>query len=357
MMNVIRCTGEFLAHRLGLSRLPYFLYRIIRGRHIMVVFAYHRVVDGRATKSFYTDYDRGMDVTVFSHQLDSLRKHFHVAGLHEFIDLVSGQSPLRRHTAIVTFDDADSDFIRYALPELKRRKMPAVMMAQTDMVGSSVQLWHVRVSNVVRFTSQDQWQEIRRRADEWPKPVAAVVRRTKDIGPKEDRRPLARAVNFALDEVSHDEVDQMVAAWEQIVPPSESLPIYCMDWNQLKELEQNGIAVESHTQTHRKLPMLSDDEIRRELVNSKAILEEKLGKQVTAIAYPQGRYESRVGQAARAAGYCIGFTTVRTPCNYPLEGLDRFAIPRWNVYGETRPHLDLYFARIGVQCLLRTRPW
>ena len=42
-----------------------------------------------------------------------------------------------------------------------------------------------------------------------------------------------------------------------------------LTWDQLREMEQNGIAIESHTVTHAPLPDLPDERIREELVESK----------------------------------------------------------------------------------------
>ncbi|MFC2340938.1 MAG: polysaccharide deacetylase family protein, partial [Selenomonas artemidis] len=39
-----------------------------------------------------------------------------------------------------------------------------------------------------------------------------------------------------------------------------------LTWDQLREMEQHGITIESHTVTHAPLPELSDDRIREELV-------------------------------------------------------------------------------------------
>ena len=50
-----------------------------------------------------------------------------------------------------------------------------------------------------------------------------------------------------------------------------------LTWDQLREMEKNGITVESHTVTHAPLPQLSDERIREELVESKRQAEKELG--------------------------------------------------------------------------------
>ncbi|MBE7439562.1 MAG: polysaccharide deacetylase family protein [Spirochaetales bacterium] len=89
----------------------------------------------------------------------------------------------------------------------------------------------------------------------------------------------------------------------------ETKNAYYMRWDRVREVLKNGVLeVGSHTLTHPKLPLAGRAEIRRQLVESKRILEEKLGVQIRALAYPFGLYDARVIEEARAAGYTMAFT-------------------------------------------------
>ncbi|HFE51806.1 MAG TPA: polysaccharide deacetylase family protein, partial [Bacteroidetes bacterium] len=59
----------------------------------------------------------------------------------------------------------------------------------------------------------------------------------------------------------------------------------------------------SHGASHRYLGFLPDAELRNELRRSKALLEDRLGVEVTALAPPYGRASARVLQEAANAGY------------------------------------------------------
>lgn len=78
---------------------------------------------------------------------------------------------------------------------------------------------------------------------------------------------------------------------------------------QLKEMNKNGIDIESHTVTHRDLNTLSNDEQLKELQNSKSTLEKTLNKKINFVAYPSGKYNDYTITAAENAGYIMGFTT------------------------------------------------
>ena len=81
-----------------------------------------------------------------------------------------------------------------------------------------------------------------------------------------------------------------------------------LTWEQLREMEQNGITIESHTVTHAPLPDLPDERIREELVESKQQAEAELGHPIEFIAYPTGAHDLHIVGIAQEAGYKGGFT-------------------------------------------------
>lgn len=80
------------------------------------------------------------------------------------------------------------------------------------------------------------------------------------------------------------------------------------------EMAAGGMSFGSHTVTHRALGELGWEEVKEELVNSKAVLESVLGRTVNAIAYPRGSYNSNVITIADNAGYKTGFTVREGIC-------------------------------------------
>jgi peptidoglycan/xylan/chitin deacetylase (PgdA/CDA1 family) len=82
-----------------------------------------------------------------------------------------------------------------------------------------------------------------------------------------------------------------------------------LTWHLLRALERDGFDIGSHTITHRDLTSLSDGEALRELVQSRRAFERRLGHPVPWLAYPLGRYDSRIERLARRAGYVLAVTT------------------------------------------------
>lgn len=100
-----------------------------------------------------------------------------------------------------------------------------------------------------------------------------------------------------------------------------------MTWAELAALSERGVEVGSHTLTHPHLPRLSDEELRRELVESRERLQDKLGRSCRYLAYPFGDDDERVHRAAERAGYEAAFALRAT-----ADPFDRYAIPRVDIY-------------------------
>ena len=79
-------------------------------------------------------------------------------------------------------------------------------------------------------------------------------------------------------------------------------------WDQAREMEENGISIQSHTVDHKSMTDLTDDQLRAELVESKKKIEAELGKPVEFIAYPTGTYNLHIAQLVKDAGYKAAFT-------------------------------------------------
>ncbi len=72
---------------------------------------------------------------------------------------------------------------------------------------------------------------------------------------------------------------------------------------QLQLLIAKGWEIGSHTLTHPKLPELDDEEVRRQLVESKVQCAELTGVPCTSLAFPYGAVDHRVMAAAEEADY------------------------------------------------------
>lgn len=95
-----------------------------------------------------------------------------------------------------------------------------------------------------------------------------------------------------------------------------------------------GHSVGAHTHSHRPLPALAEAEVRRELADSRRIVEDVAGARATVFCYPFGAWDRRVAALVSEAGYEAAFTV---DLGLVRRGDDRFSLRRACVLGEPGP--------------------
>ncbi len=102
-----------------------------------------------------------------------------------------------------------------------------------------------------------------------------------------------------------------------------------LTWAQLQEMAANPlVTIASHSVTHPKLPPLTDDQLRSEVVDSKQQLETQLGIPIAHFIYPEGKYDDRVKKAVIQAGYQSAWTMNDEKNLFAQQSQDLFSIER-----------------------------
>lgn len=84
-----------------------------------------------------------------------------------------------------------------------------------------------------------------------------------------------------------------------------------MGWDQLREMAEAGMSIQSHSVSHPDLTGVSAERLRSELADSRAAITEAIGEPGYVLSYPAGSYNERVKEAAQAAGYVMALATDR----------------------------------------------
>ncbi len=117
-----------------------------------------------------------------------------------------------------------------------------------------------------------------------------------------------------------------------------------LSWDQLEELRDAGVDIQCHTYSHSNLhgkgvnlakgvpqeiaTMGYEGWLKKEIIDSRHVLEEHLGIKVNALAYPYGIYNSKVREVVKTAGYDAAFTVYgqRLTHSSPSDLLGRYAV-------------------------------
>ncbi|MHB8418058.1 MAG: polysaccharide deacetylase family protein [Myxococcales bacterium] len=218
-----------------------------------------------------------LDARAFEAHCAFLARHANVVPLREVIHCLAENEPLPPKAVALTFDDGFRGVLELALPALKKHRLAAAVFVVTGLCGTERWLWPFEVEEMVRVHG-----------------APGVCRGSGDpiierLG-RENLVPLYAA--FALVE------------YLKRLPPGRLAPILgrlrdrapvdldednrFLTWAEVRALASEGVEVGSHTASHAILPTLLDEEVEREVSESKAALSQQLGAPPAFFCYPNG---------------------------------------------------------------------
>jgi peptidoglycan/xylan/chitin deacetylase (PgdA/CDA1 family) len=99
-----------------------------------------------------------------------------------------------------------------------------------------------------------------------------------------------------------------------------------LDWDQLKEMDRTGIiTVGSHNMDHISLSKADPNKAKKEIEESRKILEQNLHQSIQFFCYPNGDFDFAVADMVKDAGYRSAVSTIQ---DIKQTWTDRFWLPR-----------------------------
>ena len=275
-----------------------------RLRKAGLILCYHNVWPARSSAptgdaSVHLPLDR------FAEQVRWLARHYEIVPLRECVDRLASRRSLRGLAAI-TFDDGYAGVFEYAWPLLLELGLPATVFIVADAPATRDPFW-------------------------WDHPVAAH-------GVTPARR------EYWLTEMRGDRKG-IVSAFSAVTAPPLSSSHEPADWETIGRAADAGCALGIHSASHRTLTELKDAELEREIVSSWKAVRDRTGVRAEFFAYPYGRWDARVRDAVRSAGYGGAVTL-----DYGLvsAAADPWALPRINVPASiTQPAFEAWAAGLA----------
>ena len=292
-----------------------------RNRSLRIL-AYHRVLDADPDE-FPFDGDLISATTAnFSRQMHFVRRNFNVITFRDLADCERSNRPWPERALLITFDDGYRDSYTQAFPILKELGLPATFFLVTGHVGHANLLWWDLIAYCFLHTP--------RRAATLPE-VSNTPMQLTTRGQRRDavRRTLSW-VKLVTEEAKSDFISRLPGVLD--VAPQHQVERMHLSWEEAREMARHGIEFGGHTVTHPVLSRVCEARLIEEVRQSKRDIEERLGTQPFAFAYPVGD-ESSYGVAARHAVALAGF---RYAVSYrkgtvTAGGFDRYALPRIHV--------------------------
>ncbi|AGA24473.1 polysaccharide deacetylase family protein [Singulisphaera acidiphila] len=335
---LIQNKREILARgfdQIGLTRL---LERTARRPSVLVA-TFHRI--GNPAAGAFYDGVYSASPEAFHAQVRHLRDRFQLVTLEALAAMAGAEFAVDRPTALITFDDGYRDNFDVAFPILQELNAPATFFIPTGYFSRPQVPWWDHAAHVLKRTGKS------RITLDWPEPL--------DLDLEQTARgtAIAAVVRLYLDgKVKADDEARFRAHLEEraevVVDDSALGRALFMTWDQVRRLAGSGMSIGSHAHDHRALASLAEPDQRHELVESKRILEQEVGREIQGVAYPfgwAGTYDEQTQRLAQEAGYRLAFSSAEG-VNRP-GAADPFALRRLNVgYHDSAP---LFRARTALQ--------
>jgi peptidoglycan/xylan/chitin deacetylase (PgdA/CDA1 family) len=250
---------------------------------------YHGISEARADAA--RDLVRSHSASLFEQQIKHLGARYRVVPASELSAAARARRRGDRFPVAVTFDDDLGSHVTVALPILRRAGVPATFFLCGASLEAPFAFW---------------WERLQRAFDLRPEDVRALVGGAA-LGVRSNSISELGAVIEAMSPEERDRVSARLA--HSLGPDPEDAGIRADD---VRKLVSSGMEIGFHTLRHHPLPSLDHAALARALSDGRDTLEAAAGMGLRTVAYPHGRADQRVANAARAAGFEIGFAGQRS---------------------------------------------
>ena len=297
-------------HRI--SRLPF--------SKSLTVINYHRI-----DNPYQPDFDSfqpNISATpdMFNQQMDYLARWFNVISMQDLLNWLHGKQPLPHHAVLITFDDGYLDNYTQAYPILRQHNFPAVIFLTTGHIGTNAPFYWDLAAHCFHHTDCDHIQFPNGTEKSW----------TNSAEKKLTGNAWIESLKSLPDDEKQDWVERLPHQL-QVSIPIDYFRNLMMNWDQIREMNKNGIEFGGHTVNHPILSRISLDQAIKEIKGSKERIENELGQNIFSFAYPNGMRNDlnlNIELLVAQAGYQAAFTLLNGPAMQMEVKRNPYAIRR-----------------------------
>lgn len=272
------------------------LFETLRSKPGILVVNHHRVGDASTTRFDRDVFSASADG--FEMQLKYFKRYFPIVAGEELEELVSAKKPLKRTYISITFDDGYINDYCVSYPILKAHNCAGTFFLVPEYVGTHTVPWWDEIAYLVRNSPRSEIHLTT------PVPVTISLQGNREDAIRSVLRHYKRPDN-------HDGEAFVKELREQAGCTVPVTGRRFINWEEAREMKAAGMAIGSHTQTHRILGQMPPKEQEWELRESKKNIEASLAAPVRSIAYPvgiHGAFTPDTERIARSLGYTMCFS-------------------------------------------------
>lgn len=316
MPGVNRTSVAPLAKAALLTTGFYSAFRKVLPSRGVAILRYHAVCDSDAG---YADPGICISPAAFAQHAEYLARHYRVLSLPDVVAALKRGISLPSNAVALTFDDGYADNLE-AARTLARFGLTATFYLTAGCLSGGDPFWPSELRALIKAMPGPSF-ELTGTGERLTFAVATSTERRAAVA---KLTKLFKAHRIATREALREQLRRLSGSSIAASP--------MLTWDNVREMHRLGMVIGSHTMTHPNLPNAGLEDARREIVESKGMLEDSIGRRVTMFSYPNGgaeRYMTpEIAQLVREAGF-EGATTSRNAFAGPDS--DPFALERVQV--------------------------
>lgn len=269
--------------------------------HRAAILFYHRF---RGPGEGVTDLLPRLDCREFDRQMAYLKKTYEIVSLDDAVPLLRNGQGFRRPSIILTIDDGYRDNYTLAYPIIRKHDLPVTIYLTAGFIGGDTGLWLDDIEYALQSTDRENLS------------LEKVLGQSRiDISTHEGKKAAEKKIYAVLskkgEQERKDALLELYTALDVPEPSASGRDRIMMNWEEVKEMAENSVNFGAHTVSHPFLPAMPLDEAKREIQDSKRLIEEKTGRTVRHFAIPNGKDDDFSPELKEICAE-IGFDTVVT---------------------------------------------
>ncbi len=244
------------------------------------------------------------DFESFKKQISYLKKKFEIISMDEFYTRFQNKT-FTNNEMVLTFDDGYANNLYVVSPYLKKLSIPFTVFVSTEHIEKG-ELFPTSIARMILLGTELKNVSI---------PSLSINK--KNISNKIDKEDLYQIIITQLKSRPLEDVKAIVndlisnlSSEEYEVLKKKFKTTKPMSWEEVIKLHQSGATIGSHCKYHICCHTnQAEQEVRKQIIESKNILEEKLQTECKYFAYPNGNYTPASNLFVKEAGYAMGFST------------------------------------------------
>lgn len=284
------------------------------------ILLYHRVADDPIDSQLLS-----VSPENFEQQIKYLTDNYSVIPLDEMTNNLQ-RNELKKNTISITFDDGYVDNLYNALPVLEKYNAHATIFITSQWINKNITPWWDELGYL--FTGKHNLPE-----------EINIVDQSFKIKSREDKFQLHNVLWAEIKKMPPQKIEEIIAYLYSVCGVKKEVRPECrlMNENELIDLSNsNLISIGAHTENHPTLSLLSKEEQKKEILNSKKQLEKLLGVEIKLFSYPFGGksdFNEVTEEIVKDAGFYAGIANIQKELNQNtnLWSIPRRLVRNWNI--------------------------